>query len=174
MPISSLFLKIKTLFKKPNSKVEAKLQRIKSVTIYISDLKRQIIIAPRYFNNAGILYEQDTCTLLTFPVDYFQLGNEMLRNFDMFTLKDQNLREYKLTDWPAYKCSKLKSVKSFKDLYHRIDIDGNNESNIIISIESPVSGDKDLFIKATISTSNRKEAIGELVMKVYQKAFSGK
>ena len=161
------------LFKKPKSKVEAKLQRIKSVTIYISDLKRQIIIAPRYFNNAGILYEQDTCTLLTFPVDYFQLGNEMLRNFDMFTLKDQNLREFKLTDWPAFKCSKLKSVKSFNNLFHRIDIDGTNESNIIIYIESPVSGDKDLFIKATISTNNTKEAIGELIMKVYQKALLG-
>jgi hypothetical protein len=144
----------------------------KSVAIYISDSRGQIIIAPQYVNNAGIRYEQETCTVLNFPIDFLQLGEETLRNFSMFDLKDKNLRDQKRTDWPAFKYSKMKSVKSFEEAFKMVAISGNNESNIIISIETPIVADNDLNIRSWVSTTVSKEEIGKRIIKVYQKANS--
>jgi hypothetical protein len=143
----------------------------KSVTVYLSDLHRQIIIAPRYATNDRVLYEQDICTLLSYPIDCLQLGSEVLRNFNMFALKDKNLRDQRLTDWPAFKYSKMKSVKAFEKTFTGIEIYGNNESNIIISIQTPIISDSDLLITSSISVNASKEAIGNLIIKVYNKAL---
>jgi hypothetical protein len=152
-----------------NKKTNQKLR--KSVTVYLSDLRRQIILAPRYTTNDKVLYEQDICTVLSYPIDFVQLGDEVLRNFNMFALKDKNLRDQKLKDWPAFKYSKMKSVKSFEKAFSRVDIYGNNESNIIISIEAPITSDSDLLITSSISVNSGKEAIGKLIIKVYNKAL---
>jgi hypothetical protein len=158
-------------FKKRNTNQKLK----KSVAIHISQLHKQVIICPRYINDAGIMYEQENCTLLNFPVDYATLGDEVLRNFNLFSLKDKNLRDQKRTDWPAFKCSKLKTVKSFEDTFLPMNIDGNNESNIILSIEAPLSGHDDITLNSNISSSPlNKKAIGERVIKVYNLAIANK
>jgi hypothetical protein len=156
-------------FKKSNANKKLK----KSVAIYISQLHKQVIICPRHINNAGLRYEQENCTLLNFPVDYTTLGDEVLRNFDLFSLKDKNLRDQKRTDWPAFKCSKLKTVKSFEDTFLSMNIAGNNESNIILSIEAPLSGHDDIIINSNISSGPlNKKAIGERIIKVYNLAIT--
>jgi hypothetical protein len=144
----------------------------KSVTVYISESKGQIIIAPKYVNKAGISYEQDICTLMQYPINDVLLGAETLRNFNLFCLKDKNLRDQKLTDWPAFKYSKLKTVKQFEAVFSRISIDGLNEANISISIEACFANDNDLIIKSITSANEaNNENIGKQIMKVYRHAF---
>ena len=156
-------------FKKRNANQQFK----KSVAIYISQLHNQVIICPRYINDAGLIYEQENCTLLKLPLDYSTLGDEVLRNLDLFSLKDKNLRDQKRTDWPAFKHSKLKSIKSFEEAFLAMNISGNNQSNIILSIEAPLSGHDDISIKSNISSSPlHKKAIGERIFKVFNIAIT--
>jgi hypothetical protein len=106
--------------------------------------------------------------LLNLPVDHLELGNEVLRNFHQFAIKDKNLRNHKITDWPAFKCSKSKSVRSFEETFTYISISGNNERNLMLCIEAPLSGDDDIFITSRISSGpGNKEEIGEIIMRVY-------
>jgi hypothetical protein len=144
----------------------------KSVAVYISQLKNQIIVCPSYINDAGIVYEQETCTLLDFPIGHSVLGEEVVRNFNLFGLKDKNLRDQKLTDWPAFKHSKIKSVKLFEEAFFKINVTGNNESNIILSVEADLASDGDFQLASSISAYANKEAIGAIIIKVYQKALS--
>ena len=152
--------------------IEAKKLK-KSVAIYISQLHSQIIICAMYINDAGIRYEQENCTLLNFSVDHTRLGDEVIRNFNQFSLKETNLRDEKKTDWPAFKCSKLKTVKSFKDTFLSMSILGNNESNTILCIEAPLSKYDDITVNSNVSYSllNAKE-IGERIIKVYKIAIT--
>ncbi|HWZ03653.1 MAG TPA: hypothetical protein VNX40_08560 [Mucilaginibacter sp.] len=140
---------------------------IKLVSLYISDQEKQVIIAPNYKNDAGIYYEQETCTIVNYPLDYSLLGEEIIKNFDLFTLKDKNLRDEKPSDWPAYKASKLKTIKAFEKGYRRIIITGANESNITLVIEGVSQIDDDLKITASFVPSKKPFLIGKLVFKVY-------
>ncbi len=143
----------------------------KSVTLYISKAHNKIIVCPRCVNNAGIIYEHEPCTLLNFPPDHSVLGEEVLRNFHLFGLKDKNLRDQKKSDWPAFKSSGLKTIKSFEDSFVPIFISGNNESNIMLSIEAPLAGHEDTFITSSISSAYpNKEKIGERIVRVYNTA----
>jgi hypothetical protein len=158
-------------FKKSNKDLRLK----KSISIYVSHHHKQIIICPKYINDAGITYEQEICTLLTFPIDYATLGDKVLRNFNLFAIKDRNLRDRKISDWPAFKSSQLKTVKSFENEFLSMSVYGNNESNIILSIEAPLSGHDDITVNSNISSSpSYKEAIGERIIKVYDLAIGNK
>jgi len=155
------------VFFKRNKKIK------KSVALYISTVHNQIIVCPRFVNNAGIIYEQEICTLLDFSQDATTIGNEVLRNFNLFALKDKNLRDLKRTDWPAFKCSKLKTIKSFEESFLFIDIAGNNESNIILSNEAPMARHDNMFITSNISSSpSNKQEIGQRIMQVYNIAIA--
>lgn len=158
---------LKKLFKR-----EAAKQIKKAVNIYISEVRGQIIIAPRHINKSGIYYEQEACTVLNYPIDEQVLGDEIIRNFNLFSLKDKNLRNEKLTDWPAFKCSKMKTVKSFKASFIGVSIFGNNYSNISLCIEAPLRGDENLTINSSISAYSNKRDIGKLVMKVFHKSLT--
>lgn len=144
----------------------------KSAAIYISDKLSDLIIAPYHINKAGIYYEQPICTKLHYPIDPETLGAEAIRNFNLFSLKDRNLRDAKQSDWPAYKHGNCKTIKAFEQNYAAIFIKGNNQSNIILSIEAPFRSDANLNIKASLSVKATHRQIGEQIITVYQKALS--
>lgn len=144
----------------------------KPISLYISELSKQIIIAPHHINIDGIRYEQDTCTVIDYPADNLILGSEAIRNFDLFSLKDKNLRDEKESEWPAFKASHLKTIKSFKQTYARMRIDGANDHNITLVIKVSCASNNDLLITSSIVPTASKESIGELIIKVYKKAIS--
>ena len=146
----------------------------KHCSVYISDKYEQIIIAPLHVNKAGIIYEQENCRTILKSSSVGQLGIEVIESMNMFSLKDVNLRDTKLTDWPSFKHSKSKSVRAFEQEYIHISVDSCNEFNLIIDIEGfPYKG-SELTIKSTISFFADKEEIGKKIMKVYKTCATGK
>jgi hypothetical protein len=113
-----------------------KRKKIKRVMIYISDKHNQIIIAPYYYNKAGISYEQEQIFEFDLNVDVSVLGEQVMKCFDKYEYKDKNLREHKLSDWVAYKASKSKSASSFEQDYYYISITGLTVDNYSIRIEA--------------------------------------
>lgn len=145
----------------------------KLVAIYISQMRNQIIIAPYHKNNSGICYEQNNVTSLSYDAEPSRIGEEVVRNFHLFSFKDRDLRDRKSTDWAAFKLSKVRSVKSFEKEYLKISVGGANESNITLQIEAQLISDEQLEISSGISATADKRAIGELILKVYRKAIAG-
>jgi len=146
----------------------------KHCSIYISDKHEQLIIAPRYINKAGIIYEQENCRIMPKSISAEELGREVIECMNMFSVKDVNLLDTKLTDWPSYKHSKSKSVRAFEQEYIHISVDSCNEYNLIIDIEGFPYKDSELTIKSTISFFADKENIGKKIMKVYETCLTGK
>lgn len=149
----------------------------KRVSVYISEKYDQIIIAPRHINKAGIIYEQENCKTTTRAISAEELGTVVMESMNLFSLKERtapNLRDAKLTDWPAFKHSKSKSVKAFEQEYIRIYIDSCNEYNQVIEIDGSPYKDSELEIKSTISFYADKDKIGERILKVYQACLTGR
>lgn len=95
---------------------------IKLLSIYASNKHGQIIFAPISKNLAGIRYEQDKCFSCDYPISDLLLGEYTLKYFDFFNIKDKNLRENRSTDWPAFKHSKVKTVRGFETDYVRVSV----------------------------------------------------
>jgi hypothetical protein len=146
----------------------------KRCSVHISAKYEQIIIALRHVNKAGIIYEQENCRTIPKSSSVGELGIEVIENMNMFSLKDVNLRDTKLTDWPSFKYSKSKSVRAFEQEYIHISIDSCNEYNLIIDIEGFPYKDSELTIKSTISFFADKEEIGKKIMKVYEACLTRK
>jgi len=146
----------------------------KHCSVYISDKQEEIIIASRHVNKAGIIYEQENCKTLLKSVSFSELGTQIIDSMNLFSLKDKNLRESKLTDWPAFKHSKSKSVRAFEKEYVNISVVSCNEYNLIIDIEGFPYKDSELKVISTISFYADKEEIGKRIIKVYEACLTGK
>jgi ribosomal protein S18 acetylase RimI-like enzyme len=109
----------------------------KHAIVYISEKYKQIIIAPCYFENNGINYEQEVCYLFDINIDDETLGTEIINALNKYAYKDKYLGDDKLSDWPAYKYSKLKTVKSFNENYPYISIAGDKNGYIYFLVKYP-------------------------------------
>lgn len=146
----------------------------KRCSVYISDKHGEVIIAPQHVNNAGIFYEQENCRVISKPFDTEELGRVVMECMDMFSLKDANLRNTKITDWTSFTQSKSKSVRAFEQEYLYISIGSCNKNNLLIDIEGFPNKDSELTIKTTISFFADKNEIGKKVLKVYETCLTGK
>ena len=153
-----------SLFKKSQRK-ETKAHR-KMICLYFSTSHDQVIIAPFYKNYAGIYYEQDVCTTYSLSTDNETLGNEIISAFYKFEIKDKDLARHKKSDWPAYKHSKTKTMKSFEECYVRMELSGANEANIILEYFCEVKN-MSFQLHSAISLNAEKSEIGKVAMELH-------
>ena len=140
---------------------------IKSATVYISPGYNRIIIAPKHINQDGIQYEQDACFVYELNVNEEKLGTEIINCLNLYSYKEAQLQFLKRSDWPAFRYSNLKTIKTFQENYIGIDVSGVNDSNLILRIECPI-GKTDLLISSYISFNTTKVEIGRRVRDVFE------
>jgi hypothetical protein len=151
-----------------------KVAEVKRLNVYISDKFHQIIFAPTHNNFAGINYEQDECFAYDLPMSESEIGETAINCWNLFSIKDKNLREGKHSDWPAFKKSKAKTIRSFEFDYIRLSLRGANEDNIILIIEGLPNKNSDLSITSAISPYAEKINIGDRILKVFTACLTGK
>ncbi len=149
-----------------------KTAEIKRLNIYISEKFQQIVFAPTHDNYAGINYEQAECFAYDFPMSESELGETAINCWNLFSIIDKNLRDQKPSDWPAFKKSKAKTIKSFEFDYIVLNLRGENKGNIILVIEGRPNKESDLWITSRISSS--KMDVGDRILKVYKACLTGK
>mgnify|MGYP000132528359 CR=1 FL=1 len=146
----------------------------KSIAVYISDKFQHLIIAPHHENDAGIIYEQKVCFVSDYPITSEELGNEIIRNLNIYSIKDVNLRDSKQSDWPAYKHGKSKSITKFEKDYINIFIRSANDSNLVLTVEGSPFKDSELKVSSAISFHADKDEIGNRIKAIYDASLSGK
>ncbi len=164
---------------------------IKRVNVYISSEHKQVIIAPLYQTEDGMLYEQDNCIALPYPVEAEMLGSGVMGRLEKFYMDQKHpgnisglsvldgyrrfhVGETKQSGLAAYKISKAKSAVEFEDSYAYISVSGANESNLTLNIEGSPSKNSELWVKASISIYANREQIGDKVLKVYYACINRK
>ena len=71
-------------------------------------------------------------------------------------------------EWPAFRASRMRTVKSFEQEYIRVSVCGANEANIAWVIEGYPSKDAELRVTATVSDRlDSSTGLGERVLRVY-------
>ncbi|RYE28228.1 MAG: hypothetical protein EOP48_33720 [Sphingobacteriales bacterium] len=125
-------------------------------------------------NHAGIWYEQEECLSCDFPISDLVLGEYALKHFHLFNIIDKNLREHKSTDWPAFRHSKMKTVRGFEADYIRVSVTGLDENNHTLRIEGLPYKDSDLSVTSMISAHTEPINIGDRINKVIEVCLTGK
>jgi hypothetical protein len=140
----------------------------KMAIVYISEKYNQIIIVPYYFNKDGINYEQEMCYLYDINIDDETLGIEIINALNKFEYNDKKyIINYKLTDGPAFRYSKLKTIKLFKEYYKYILID-EEKGYMQFHIEYPPNNKNGYGMKISEIQNNAKNCdIGKKIKEIY-------
>jgi len=137
-----------------------KQQFSKMVAVYLSSEYKKILITPFFINEAWVYYEQENVESLNYDVDDKLLGEALKRNLDKFKQKDSDLTKQKLTDWPSFKASGLKTVKEFERKYLRIGVSGLNKANIILALDAEMKSKYEIDLRTTISAYADYDELG--------------
>ncbi|GAA4301946.1 hypothetical protein [Nibribacter koreensis] len=140
----------------------------KKIAVYLSTEYKKILVAPFFVDESWLYYEQEEVEVLNFDVPDELIGESIKRNLQKFAEKNQDLTKRNLTDWPAFKASKLKTVKEFEKKYSRISISGLNEANISLSMDAETKSEHEINLRTTLSAYADNKLLGIRLKKIYQ------
>ena len=138
------------------------------ITVYLSNEYDKILIAPIFVDESWIRYEQEEIETLSFDVNDETLGESIKCNLNKFAKKNADLRKRNKKDWPAFKASKLKTVKEFESKFSRISISGLNEANLILAFDAETKSKNEIDLRTTISAYADNNELGDRLRKLYR------
>jgi hypothetical protein len=134
--------------------------------IYVAEGK-PTIIAPVHFNSAGILYEQSD-PLVAKDTDWEAVVQTLRAALERFSFREANLREQRLTDWPSYQASGVRSVCQFQSDYLCIQIRAVNEAELFYDALSQPLGEPDITLHVTLNPYGSDGEIARLLARLHQ------
>jgi len=123
----------------------------KHAALFIDRAGTCAIVVPMHYNGrGGVLFEDaDALTLHPLP-EPEPLGAAVFAATERSQVRPETSHGgWKLTDWPAFKASRARSVKQFEADFIRIHIAGANEANIIYQLEGLPEKDAELRVLAS-------------------------
>ena len=112
-----------------------------------------------HYNAAGIYYEQDNPVLVPGWRDQHGLAEALRSSLARFSMRDENLRDRKKTDWPSYSASHCRSVREFETTFLCIGVQTLNEAEFSYDASVQPHGELDISLHVTI---NRYGPEGEI------------
>ena len=140
--------------------------KLRSANLYLAE-KRPAIIAAMHVNSAGIYYEQEN-PLVDESSDWATLAASLRASLDRFSFREENLRDRKSTDWPAYRASRYRSVRQFKDLYQLIDVHGWSNSELFYYASCQPRGESDMTLRVTLDRYSKDDEIDRLLRRLFK------
>lgn len=129
---------------------------------------RPTLVTSMHYNEAGICYEQ-SCLLVA---DVDQLVPVVRQALADFSMKDADLRQAKLSDWPSYRASGLKSVRQFQNEYLQITVTATNEAELFYEAATKPHHESDLTLSVLINRfgddTESQRLLDKLVSSCYQ------
>ena len=146
---------------------------IKNCALYISDKHNHLIVAPRIENKDGLNMEQENSKGFDLPISEEDLGQEIINAMNLYKFVNIGLEGKKISDWPAYKASKSKSMKAFENDYVYIGISNQNDGNLIMDIEGKPNQNSLYWVKSSISFYADKSEIGKQILETFKICKTG-
>jgi hypothetical protein len=78
-----------------------------------------------------------------------------------------DLRSVKASDWPAYKASGKRSIRSFEKDFVAIRISGANEHNVVYELECLLDHDPELSVTSRMSNNATADEVGQRLRKMF-------
>ncbi len=134
--------------------------------VFIAKSDERTIVATIHQNELGVWYEDESPTVLEPASSAEQVGRAVREAMRKTSVRPKDLRSHKLTDWPCFKASRLRSVRQFEDRYIAIRVRGANEANIIAVVTG--SPEKDAPLDVTTTASMSDEPLGVAIIQVFE------
>ena len=128
---------------------------IRGARLYFAESAKPAIIAALHRTPNGVWYEQDSPELLPNWRDGSRLAEALRRAIERFSIKDVDFRTHhkKLTDWPAFRASKCRSVNAFQRGYDDIFVRSLNDRELFFQAEMSPRGEDDIELHVTLNKS---------------------
>jgi hypothetical protein len=136
--------------------------------LFIARSGSRAIAVGMHMNENDVWYEDDTPAVLNQPFTAEELGNAIAEAMGRTDRRARNLRDNKLSDWPAFKASGEKSLHRFEGSFIEISIEGANAANLAAIITGDPEKDAVLRVTSTISTGIVPAELGERILQVYE------
>ena len=140
----------------------------KSITVYLSKEYQSILIVPMHVDKSWVHYEQEEIQNIKFEASFEEIGQSLKNSLNKFCEKETNFTYRNKKDWPAFKASKLKTIKEFETKYSRISISGLNESNLILAFDASTTSKDDINLRTTISAHADNSDLGNRLLKIHK------
>jgi len=128
-----------------------------------------IIVALHYNGPKGLLFEDIHPVVLRGPLEAATLGCETKAALEKTQIRPPvSFANHKLKDWPAFKASRMKTVRQFEQDFIDIQLSGANEVNLVYLIEGYPEKDSELKVLASISSGAAPDKLGEQIILVYR------
>jgi hypothetical protein len=135
--------------------------------IYLADADRPAIVSAMYYNAAGIYYEQGNPLLLMEWRERPGLAAALRSSLGRFSMRDQNLRDRKKTDWPSYVASRSRSVREFESEFLCISVRAVNEAELFYDARVQPLGEPDISLHVTLNRHGADEEIDRQLVKLF-------
>jgi hypothetical protein len=135
-------------------------------TLYAPLEDGPLIAAAIYDNHESACYEQEEAMALEQWRMPEMLGAATRQVLARFCRKDRNLYGSKHTDWPAFKASRLRSVKQFEASYLRLHVVAVNEAAIIFEASAFPPKESEIALRVTFTKGNSNEEVGALLLRL--------
>ena len=140
----------------------------KMITAYLSQEYDKILLAPFFVDESWVHYEQNEIEVLKFDVSDQILGESIKHNLNLFAENNDDLTKRNKSDWPAFKASKLKTIKEFESKFSRISISGLNEANLILAFDAETKSKDEIDLRTTISAYADSNELGNRLRKLHK------
>ena len=151
-----------------STKKEIKVKQ--NARVFISRNENIAIIATMHYNGkGGFLYEDEKPVVMSSPIEPENLGQITLNALRATRIKILNINTMrKKSDWPAFKISKVKSMRKFEQDFICMHIRAANEMNLIYQIDGDPYVGSELHVSASISSAAKPENIGVCLLTVFR------
>jgi hypothetical protein len=140
---------------------------IREARIYLSDKSDSAIVTAIYDNEASLLYEQEETLIVSNRCDPIAIASTLRNAIERFKRRDRNLRDYKITEWPAYRASNCRSVKEFESRYLQIFVKAANESELCYLAFAKPIGEEEIELRVTLNRYGSDEEIGQKILRLF-------
>jgi hypothetical protein len=125
-----------------------------------------LIAAAIYDNRDSASYEQEDAAVVEQWRISEILGAVTWEVLARFCRKDRNLYGSKLSDWPAFKASNLRSVKQFEASYLRIGIVAVNDAALMFEATVFPPNESEIALRVAFSKGNSNQEVGTLLLRL--------
>ena len=141
---------------------------IRAARLFLSDTARPAIIAAMHqIEPKGVWYEQDSPEVLVDWRNEQELAAGVRRAIQRFSYKKREFRSRKLTDWPAFRASKFRTVSAFESAYNSMWISSLNEAELFYDASMEPRGEDDISLHVLLNPNQHNAELGRKLLRLH-------
>ena len=144
---------------------------MRAVRLFLSDSRNSkpaIVAAMHQSEPNGFWFEQDGSEIIAEWRNEQKLAAAVRRAMDRFSYKEVGMRSHKLTDWPAFRVSRCRSVNEFQKLYDTVWIQSLNDKELFFQASVMPRGEDEISLTLLLNSSRFEADAGRRLLRLHE------